>query len=333
MKQFDFEEERVKQEILKLGAKRVLIQLPEGLKPQASYLAKIVEKFGALPIISADPCYGACDLAAAEAETIGADLIIHYGHSKLLKYERIPTVYIEARAAINVDNVVEKALPMLEKWRKIGLTTTVQHVQTLDVAREILLRAGKTVMIGDAGRLNYPGQVVGCDYSNAKSIAKDVEAFLFIGGGRFHALGVALSTAKPTIVADPYEERVYSVNEEANKIIKQQWAMIQEAEKAKNFAVLVGLKPGQRKLEEALKIKQKLEEKGKKACLLAAREITPELLMEFPTVEAFVNTACPRISMDDPSKFKKPVLTVNEVLVVVGELSWEELCRKGWFEN
>jgi 2-(3-amino-3-carboxypropyl)histidine synthase len=55
--------------------------------------------------------------------------------------------------------------------------------------------------------------------------------------------------------------------------------------------------------------------------------------MEFPTVEAFVNTACPRISMDDPSKFKKPVLTVNEALVVVGELSWEELCRKGWFEN
>jgi 2-(3-amino-3-carboxypropyl)histidine synthase len=333
MKQFDFEEERVKKEILKLGAKRVLIQLPEGLKPCAPYLAKIVAKFGALPIISADPCYGACDLATTEAEAIGADLIIHYGHSKLLKYERTPTIYVEARATINVDGVVEKALPMLEKWRKIGLTTTVQHVQTLDVAREILLHAGKTVIIGDAGRLNYPGQVVGCDYSNAKSIAKDVEAFMFIGGGRFHALGVALSTAKPTIIADPYEERVYSVNEEASKIIKQRWAAIQEAEKAKHFAVLVGLKPGQKKLEEALEIKRKLEEKGKKACLLAAREITPESLMEFPTVEAFVNTACPRISMDEPSKFKKPVLTVNEALVVVGEFSWEELCRKGWFEN
>ncbi|MEM2971618.1 MAG: diphthamide biosynthesis enzyme Dph2 [Candidatus Bathyarchaeia archaeon] len=333
MKQFDFEEERVKQEILKLGAKRVLIQLPEGLKPHAPYLAKTIEKFGALPIISADPCYGACDLASVEAETIGADLIIHYGHSKLLKYERIPTVYIEARATINVNGVVEKALPTLEKWRKIGLTTTVQHVQTLDVAREILLHAGKTVMIGDAGRLNYPGQVIGCDYSNVKSIAKEVEAFLFIGGGRFHALGVALSTAKPTIVADPYEGMVYSVNEEANKILKQRWAIIQEAEKAKKFAVLVGLKLGQRKLEEALMVKRKLEEKGGKVCLLAVKEITPEVLMEFPTVEAFVNTACPRISLDEPSKFKKPVLTVNEALVVVGELSWEDLCRKGWFEN
>ena len=333
MKQFDFEEERVKQEILKLGAKRVLIQLPEGLKPEAPRLAKIVEKSGALPIISADPCYGACDLATVEAESLGVDLIIHYGHSKLLKYERVPTIYVEARATMNVNAAVEKALPVLENWQKIGLTTTVQHVQTLDDVRGILLRAGKTVVIGDAGRLNYPGQVIGCDYSNAKSIANDVEAFLFIGGGKFHALGVALSTSKPTIVADPYEKRAYSVDKEAEKIIKQRWASIEEAKKAKTFAVLVGLKLGQKKLEEALNVKKKLEESGKTACLFVAKEVTPEVLMEFPTVEAYVNTACPRVSLDDASKFQKPVLTINEALVVVGELSWEDLCRKDLFEN
>ncbi|MGC9345218.1 MAG: diphthamide biosynthesis enzyme Dph2, partial [Candidatus Bathyarchaeales archaeon] len=221
MKQFDFEEERIKQEITKLGAKRVLIQLPEGLKPEGPRLAKIVEKTGALPIVSADPCYGACDLATAEAESLGVNLIIHYGHSKLLRYERVPTIYVEARATVKVDDAVEKALPMLEKWHKIGLTTTVQHVQILDNVKEILLHAGKTVIIGDAGRMNYPGQVIGCDYSNAKSIAKNVGAFLFVGSGRFHALGVALSTSKPTIVADPYEERAYSVDEEARKILKQ----------------------------------------------------------------------------------------------------------------
>lgn len=333
MKLFDFEEEKVKQEILKLKASRVLIQLPEGLKPEALRLAKIIEKFGALPIISADPCYGACDLATSEAESLGVDLIVHYGHSKLLKYERVPTVYVEARATINFNDTVEKALPALENWKKIGLATIVQHIQVLDNVREILLRAGKTVIIGDAGQLNYPGQVVGCDYSNARSIAKDVEAFLFVGGGKFHALGVALSTFKPTLIADPFEKRVFSVNQDAERVIKQRWASIEEAKKAKIFAVLVGLKPGQKKLEEALLLKKRLEEVGKTTCLFASREITPETLMEFPTVDAYVNTACPRISLDDASKFKKPVLTVNEALVVIGKLSWEELCRKGWFEN
>jgi len=333
MEQFDFEEERVKQEILKLGAKRVLIQLPEGLKPEAPRLAKTIEKSGALPIISADPCYGACDLATAEAESLDVDLIIHYGHSKLLKYERVPTIYVEARATINVDGTVEKALPILEKWHKIGLTTTVQHVQTLDAVREILLHAGKIVVIGDSGRLNYPGQVIGCDYSNAKSIAKDVEAFLFVGGGRFHALGVALSTFKPTIVADPYEERAYPIDERAERVMKQRWASIEEARKAKSTAVLVGLKLGQKRFDEALSLKRKLEENGKIAFLFVVREVTPEVLIEFPTVDAYVNTACPRISLDDASKFPKPVLTANEARVVVGELSWEELCRKGLLEN
>jgi len=333
MKQFDLEEERVKQEILKLGAKRVLIQLPEGLKSEAVHLAKIVEKSGALPIVSADPCYGACDLATTDAENLGVDLTIHYGHSKMVKYERVPTVYVEARATVKVDDAVEKALPMLEKWHKIGLATTVQHVQTLDGVREMLTRVGKTVVIGDAGRLSYAGQVVGCNYSNAKSIAKDVEAFLFIGGGQFHALGVALSTSKPTIIADPYEKRAYSIDDEAGKIVKQRWASIEEAKKASVFAVLVGLKPGQKRFEEALEVKQKLEEKGKAAFVFVSEEVTPEMLMEFPMVDAYVNTACPRISVDDASRFNKPVLTVNEALVVIGVLSWEELCKRGLLES
>ena len=333
MKKFDFEEERIKREIIRLGAKRVLIQLPEGLKPEGPSLAKIVEKTGALPIVSADPCYGACDLATAEAESLGADLIIHYGHAKLVKHEQVPTIYVEARATIPVEDVVEKALPMLEKLSRIGLATTIQHVQTLDGAREILLRAGKTVIIGDAGRTNYPGQVIGCDYSNVKSIANDVEAFLFIGGGHFHALGIALATSKPTIVADPYEKRAYAVDSEAQKILKQRWASIEEAKKARTFAVFVGLKPGQKRLDEALGLKEKLEKSGKTAYLFAVREILPEVIMEFPTVEAYVDTACPRISLDDASRFPKPVLTENETLVVLGELAWEELLRKGLFEN
>ncbi|MCS7124222.1 MAG: diphthamide biosynthesis enzyme Dph2 [Candidatus Bathyarchaeota archaeon] len=330
MKPFDFEEERLKQEIVKYEAKRVLIQLPDGLKVEGPRLARIVEKAGALPIISADPCYGGCDLATAEAESLGVDLLVHYGHAKLLKYEKVPTIYIEARATLDISEAVEKALPLIEPWRKVGLATTVQHVQVLDEAKEMLVRAGKTVIVGDAGRLSYPGQVIGCDYSNAKSIIDDVEGFLFIGGGRFHALGLALSTLKPTVVADPFEKIAYTVNEEAERIQRQRWASIQEAQKARTFGVLVGLKPGQKRLEEALVFGEKLKKGGKDAFLFAVREITPEMVMNFPTVDAYVNVACPRISLDEPSKFNKPILTPNEALVVLGELSWKELCRRGF---
>lgn len=333
MKGFDFEEERIKQEITKLAAKRVLLQMPEGLKQDGPHLAKIIEKTGAIPIILADPCYGACDLATAEAESLGIDLIVHFGHSKLVKHELVPTVYVEARANITVGDVVEKAVPLLRKYEKIGLATTVQHVQRLDEAREILVGAGKTVVVGDAGRVNYSGQVIGCDYSNVRSVASDVDAFLFIGGGRFHALGIALSTSKPTIIADPYENRAYSINEEAHKMLKQRWACVEEAGHAETFGVLIGLKLGQKRLDEALKIKETAEKIGKVVFLFAISELSPEALMEFPSVDAYVNTACPRIAIEAPSKFIKPVLTVNEFMVVAGEISWKALLKNGLFEN
>jgi 2-(3-amino-3-carboxypropyl)histidine synthase len=286
-----------------------------------------------LPLISADPCYGACDIATLEAEELAADLILHFGHAKMLKHEKTPTLYIEARSTVNVEAAVTQALPLLAKYSKIGLATTIQHVQTLDAARESLVRAGKIVVVGDAGRLNYPGQVVGCDFSNVKSVAADVDAFLFLGGGKFHAIGVALATSKPTVVADPYDNTAYAVDDEAKKILKQRWASIQQAENAKTVGVLVSLKPGQKRLDEALKIKETLEKMGKTALIFALREIQPDVMMEFPNVDAYINTACPRISVDDASKFRKPMLTINEFKVLSGESTWENTIKKGLFEK
>lgn len=333
MKGFDFEEERIKQEISKLGAKRVLLQLPEGLKPEGPRLAAIVEKTGVLPIVSADPCYGACDLAIDQASRLGVDMIIHFGHARMVKHEPVPTVYIESRATLAVEGAVQQAIPLLKKWSRIGLATTVQHIQTIDQTRETLVRAGKTVVVGDAGQINYAGQVTGCNYTNVKSVASEVDAFLFVGGGRFHALGVALATAKPTIIADPYENKSYSITADVQKTLKQRWSSIEEATRAKVFGILIGLKPGQTHLDTALRIKEAIGKTGKTAFLLAIGEATPEALLEFPTIEAYVNTACPRISLEAPSKFSKPVLTVNEFLVVSGEVSWENLIKKGLFEN
>lgn len=330
---FDFEEERLKDEIIKRGAKRVFIHMPEGLKIEGPRLASIIEKLGAVAFVSADTCYGGCDLAVQEAESIGADLIVHYGHSELLPKQHIPILYIEAKTSIDVKPAVKKALLLLRRWKNIGLVTTIQHIERLNEARATLLEAGKNVAVGDAGRLKHAGQVIGCNYSNARAVQKNVEAYLFVGGGRFHAIGVELATSKPTIIADPYEKRAFTVKEDVKRILKQRWASIHEAEEAKEFGVLIGLKSGQMQVNQAVKAKDVLEKHGRRATLLTIREVTPQALMQFSTIEAFVNTTCPRIALDDASRFLKPVLLVNEALVLFGDLTWEELLRKGWFED
>jgi len=330
---FNLEERRLATKIQEYKAKTVLIQLPEGLKPYAHRIAVAVEDAGARCFILADPCYGACDIAFDEARTIAADLIVHYGHAEMIRRLDTRAVYFDARAQVQVTPAVKQAMCLLKSWKKIGLVTTIQHVHRLEAARNLLLKEGKEVVIGDAGRLKYAGQVIGCDYSNAQATENQVDAFLFIGGGKFHAVGVSLATSKPTIVADPYEKRAYSVEGEAQKIRKQRMARISEAMQAETFGVVIGLKTGQNRLQEAINIRDRLVCKGKKALLFVAREITPEVLIQFPTVDAFVNTACPRIVLDDSSRFSKPMLTVNEALAVINEVDWSTLCKGSWFEN
>jgi 2-(3-amino-3-carboxypropyl)histidine synthase len=309
-----------------------LIQLPEGLKSQALLLAEHVVKAGALPIISADPCYGACDLPLYEAKKLGVDLILHFGHVPFVDVESSPTVYFDVKSKINIVPIIKKAIPKLYKWLRIGLATTIQHAHILNDVKNFLLENGKEVLIGTPHNLKYPGQVIGCNYSSVNDISKNVDAFLFIGGGYFHALGIGLSTLKPTIVADPFSNNVFSIEKEAQKIFRQRFASINNAKSGRVFGVLIGEKPGQNNFELALSLKNLLEKDGRTVFLLSIREITPTALSAFPKIEVFVNTACPRISLDDASKFRKPVLIPSETLVVVGARSWADLCNGGLFD-
>ena len=83
---FDLETERVVKTILERRARRVLLQSPEGIKHQSLSLAEEIHaRTKAIVYVSADPCYGACDLPENETEVLGIDLIIHYGHTPYFK--------------------------------------------------------------------------------------------------------------------------------------------------------------------------------------------------------------------------------------------------------
>jgi 2-(3-amino-3-carboxypropyl)histidine synthase len=80
---YDFELDRIVDEIKKSKAKLVALQFPEGLKKQAVGIAREIEKrTGCVIIIFADSCYGACDTREADAEKLGVDLIFQFGHDK-----------------------------------------------------------------------------------------------------------------------------------------------------------------------------------------------------------------------------------------------------------
>jgi 2-(3-amino-3-carboxypropyl)histidine synthase len=69
-------------EIQERGAKLVLIQLPDGLKPHADEIRKVVTDTcpGVKLVFWADSCYGACD-APIHVRHLGFDMLIAFGHA------------------------------------------------------------------------------------------------------------------------------------------------------------------------------------------------------------------------------------------------------------
>ena len=63
-------------------ARRILIQLPDGLKEKACEIAEKIESSGKIVFIWAGSCFGACDIPRIP-NSFGIDLILHFGHSKI----------------------------------------------------------------------------------------------------------------------------------------------------------------------------------------------------------------------------------------------------------
>jgi 2-(3-amino-3-carboxypropyl)histidine synthase len=76
-KNYDVELERAVEEIREFGAKVVLVQLPDGLKPWAIPIVDYLsEKCDAEVRIWLDSCFGACDLPDSDS-----DLVVQFGHA------------------------------------------------------------------------------------------------------------------------------------------------------------------------------------------------------------------------------------------------------------
>ena len=84
---YKLELDKAVKEIKDNEAKLVLIQLPDGLKPNSKDISdKIKEQTGARVLIWAGSCFGACDIPY-DVEKLGVDLIITWGHSPWKKPE------------------------------------------------------------------------------------------------------------------------------------------------------------------------------------------------------------------------------------------------------
>lgn len=297
------------------GAKKVFVQLPEGLKPRALDIVKAVEKSGAAVILGCDPCYGACDLRDKQAKALGCDLLLHIGHSSFGLNTELPVIYYPYEIETDFIPHLKKHIDKLEKYKKISILTTIQFAKALGPAKTFLEKRGKEVLFAKHAKSGVEGVLLGCDCSAALPLEEQVDCFIFIGSGKFHPLGLARKTNKPVISLDIETGELNDFSKEKLRLEKVKAFHISQAREATIFGILVSVKPGQFFLEKAEKIKRQLEESGKDTFILAMDEISPSKIAGMP-IEVLVNCACPRLD-EDFSLFKKPILNPEDIQQII----------------
>jgi 2-(3-amino-3-carboxypropyl)histidine synthase len=113
-----------------------------------------------------------------------------------------------------------------------------------------------------------------------------------------------------------------SVDDVRDRLLRRRFAAIESSKNAERFLVIVCGKAGQNRSPAADAISKKLAERGKKAYTIVLDEITPDALLHYDA-DAYVNTACPRIAMDDSARYKRPMLTIPEAEIAVGIRTWD----------
>lgn len=307
----------------KFNAKRVLIQGPEGVKTELQKIADWIETdFHAEVAIMNDPCFGACDIADYPATLLKADLLIHMGHSRFVAVSRIPVIYVPFFSDFDFIPLLEKNMAALNDYKKIGITTTIQHVHQVQKVSEFLEKHGKIPVVNEKQpqRCEFPAQTLGCDATAAIAIQSKVDCFLHLASGKFHALGLVKKVHKPLFVFDPETETVFNLSQEKKQMEKRLILKREKFKDAKKVAILVSTKIGQLN-PNIFSIKKRLNKMGKKAWIFVQDFLSPDKL-EGLDIDFLLSTACPRIA--DDKIYKQTIADVSEVNDLMPRLDEKE---------
>lgn len=212
-------------------------------------------------------------------------------------------MFIETRSDLDI-KLPDSCLKKLPKT--IALFTTVQHIHKIEDAKSFLERNGRVVILLKGKHSRHQGQMVGCD---TFKFNKDAQAFLYIGTGEFHPLQLSLIQDKPVFVFNPGSGKFYKMDKKkVGKLKRRKRGSYMKFLDSEEIGVLISTKPGQMDLKKALELKEKYKDKN--FYYLIFNTLNFSELENFPFVQCFVNTACPRIVYD---KLNKPIVNIDDI--------------------
>lgn len=320
---YNFEIEKTVWRVRQAKARKIALQFPEGLLMYACVIADILESFAGIEcaMIMGDVTFGACCVDDFSAAALDAEFLVHYGHSCLVPVSKtsVPCMYVFVDIKMDVEHLVSTVELNFDVSSRIILAGTIQFASSLHAAKSLLEGAGFVNITVPQSRPLSRGETLGC---TAPVVPGAWDAIVFVADGRFHL--EALMIANPNVPAyryDPYgREMTLEVYDQVGMRAQRQLA-IEKARGARHWGLILGTlgRQGNPKILE--RIKEMMRAKQVTYTLVLLSEISPQKLeMMSARIDAFVQIACPRLSIDWGDGFEKPTLNPYEAFVALGEV-------------
>jgi len=217
--------------------------------------------------------------------------------------------------------LTQEALDCLKKFKKIAIYTTTQFSHRIPEIIKQLEKLGIEVVSSQPERTSEKAQILGCDiYHGNLNINEEFEAYLYIGDGNFHPRALLFyehnsDSDRKVVVFNPKSNKIEVLdNKEIEKILIKEETNLKRFLIAGNIGILITTKPGQEHWHYINDLGKKYPDKNFYS--FVTDNISFSEMENFPFIQAWVNTACPRIGAEDLFNTDKALVNVESVLKI-----------------
>lgn len=157
------------------------------------------------------------------------------------------------------------------------------------------------------------------------------DIFIYLGDGRFHLEAVMIANPGiPSFRYDPYSKKFTKESYDHDEMHSLRKSAIEQAKSAKKIGLILGTlgRQGSSKVMDYLE--SQLKARNIEFVRVLLSEILPHKLALFQDIDAWIQIACPRLSIDWGYSYPKPLLTPYEAAVVFEQVPiWDESTQSG----
>lgn len=224
---------------------------------------------------------------------------------------------IEFNIPKTFDKVLKQTYP--KQKENLAVFCSIQFQKNLKEVEEYLQQKGYTTKTSKPFRASIQGQMLGCD-SYADTLNMDlgnIDGFVYIGDGYFHPNALLLAQEfqekiKPVILMNVVQQITEVIKKDhIDKYLKRKKGNMMKFHMSDTIGVFVTSKWGQEYKDSALKLKEMWPEK--EFYYFVGDNFMENEMENFPYIECWVNTACPRIGQDDIVRHSKPVVNIKDI--------------------